>query len=329
MTNEAFSHLLWRYENGLCTREEEEKLEAWYASLDDAVQEAAISKEDRSKIKTATLQAIRKSVLRPPLLRTVFFNYRKIWLAAATVLITLGSWWLLKKGDDHATQQVFFNHDQVARSFTLQDGSLVILDSGATLQYSEWSTSKRKVVLTGSAFFDIHKDSTRPFWVYSNNWVTKVLGTSFRVDNSTDSSSVAVQSGRVAVYKASAKPDYELETADAILTPNQQVLLVKANNHIQKSIVKKPLPVAIISNEKPLKTSFDDDPLSEVLTSLSALYQIEMTAENTALLKCPVSGDISGADISMYDKIELICKTINAQYEIKENTILIRGSGCN
>ncbi|MGK7397249.1 MAG: FecR family protein [Candidatus Cyclobacteriaceae bacterium M3_2C_046] len=74
----------------------------------------------------------------------------------------------------------------------LPDGSKVWLNSGSILTFPErFDDSVRLVKLSGEAFFDVAKDTLRPFTVLSGKISTTALGTSFNV-SAYDSSSVQV-----------------------------------------------------------------------------------------------------------------------------------------
>ena len=85
-------------------------------------------------------------------------------------------------------------------SLTLDDGSRIELNSGATLEYPRRFGAERKVVLDGEAYFDVAKDQ-KPFVVETFNSSVRVLGTRFNVRAwSYDSSAktlVALESGKV------------------------------------------------------------------------------------------------------------------------------------
>ena len=64
--------------------------------------------------------------------------------------------------------------------FMLPDGTKVWLNVGSTVDYTEDATS-RTVTLTGEAFFDVKRDTLRPFQVRSGDLTTTALGTSFNI----------------------------------------------------------------------------------------------------------------------------------------------------
>ena len=68
-------------------------------------------------------------------------------------------------------------------SLVLSDGTKVFLNADSELKYPvEFSDGKRIVDLKGEAYFEVHKDSLRPFIVRINGAEVTVLGTSFNVN---------------------------------------------------------------------------------------------------------------------------------------------------
>lgn len=104
---------------------------------------------------------------------------------------------------------------------TLADGTEVWLNAGSTFEYpaSFEGLDERKVLLTGEAFFDVQRDTCRPFRVeIPGGESIRVLGTRFNVHAYADESEhvTTLVEGRIA-YRAA-------ENADPLeLTPDQQV----------------------------------------------------------------------------------------------------------
>ncbi|MDN5200672.1 DUF4974 domain-containing protein [Fulvivirgaceae bacterium BMA10] len=64
----------------------------------------------------------------------------------------------------------------------LKDGSKVILNSESTLRYAQdFGEYNRELILDGEAFFEVAKDSIKPFRVTTQNITTTALGTSFNI----------------------------------------------------------------------------------------------------------------------------------------------------
>ncbi|MDN5205027.1 FecR domain-containing protein [Fulvivirgaceae bacterium BMA10] len=84
----------------------------------------------------------------------------------------------------------------------LADGSKVKLNASSSLKYpKKFSPETREVYLEGEAFFEVQKNSDRPFIVRTSNITVSVLGTSFNVSAYADNKdiSVAVLTGEVMV----------------------------------------------------------------------------------------------------------------------------------
>ncbi len=64
---------------------------------------------------------------------------------------------------------------------TLPDGSTVFLNNNSRISYTSKFVDQREIFLEGEAFFEVKKDSSKPFLVNSNGLVTKALGTSFNI----------------------------------------------------------------------------------------------------------------------------------------------------
>jgi transmembrane sensor len=75
----------------------------------------------------------------------------------------------------------------------LPDGSLVWLNSGSSLVYSNfYGDNIRKVNLSGEAFFEVTKNHVIPFRVECGNLAVQVLGTSFNVSENKNSGKIDV-----------------------------------------------------------------------------------------------------------------------------------------
>lgn len=67
-------------------------------------------------------------------------------------------------------------------TFALPDGSKVVLNAGSTLRYiKDFEVDRRALFLEGEAYFEVQKDSLRPFVVYAGNLSTTAIGTSFAI----------------------------------------------------------------------------------------------------------------------------------------------------
>jgi len=353
MNRKAFYHLLKRYVENDCTEEERKLVEQWYELLGDeeGVDPTLPPGEIKEtlerlwpKIHQQTLFTENREQVSPP---AKFIPVWIRWLSAAVITgsIVTAAWWYLgiKKPDNSLQQKEMTGLHQVRNDkiFTdtvhLPDGSLVILEPKALVRYhDQFEGPKREVYLEGNAFFKVTRNPRSPFYVYSKNIVTQVLGTSFFIKTNalTKNVEVSVQTGKVAVYEAGRETVQERkneESSGVILKPNQKVIYSSIDHHFRTTLVEIPLPVIASKNAEEkitdLNSVFDEAPIARVLNYLEQAYHIEMVMENESLAKCLFTGDIKGQDL--YDQLEIICESVQATYEIRGTRILIKGSGCD
>ncbi len=72
--------------------------------------------------------------------------------------------------------------------------------------------------------------------------------------------------------------------------------------------------------------TFEDASLPEVFDALEKGYGITITYDKEKLARCRLTACLS--DEPLPEKIRLICKAIQAPYEINGNQVVIKGKGC-
>ncbi|MDQ6481698.1 FecR family protein [Dyadobacter sp. LHD-138] len=213
----------------------------------------------------------------------------------------------------------------------LSDNSRVTLAPGSKIRYTKYFTGvRREVTLTGEAFFDIARDVERPFLVYSNELVTKVLGTSFRVKAYPSSKEVTVEvkTGRVSVF---AKSDPHLqdklarrELEGIILSPNQKIIFERQAVRMVKTLIEKP-EMVLPKSQIPYFT-FEDTPASEAFASIGKAYGIDIIYDESVLSGCPLTAELDNQPL--HEKLSIICKAVEAEYEILDGQVIIHSRGC-
>jgi len=275
-----------------------------------------------------------------PLFQYANWRSRAIKVAAAITLISGLGWYYYKS---HMTQgnasYVEANVAMITKTNSfpkemtvlLSDGSVATLQPGSSLSFpKKFASDLRKVFLKGEAFFDVAKNPTKPFLVFANETVTKVLGTSFRVKavDGENTVMVVVKTGKVSVY-----PEKEYETlsnqedreiAGVVLRPNQQVVFNRKENRLDKGLVENPdlLSESILNQE----LVFDDKPVAEVLNTLGSMYGIEIIFDKETLTGCPISTIFKEENLKQ--RMNAICQAIGATYEVVDGQIIINSKGC-
>ena len=209
----------------------------------------------------------------------------------------------------------------------LEDGSVVTLGQNSKVSYPHtFHRQKREVFLSGAAFFEVTKDSSRPFYVYANETVTKVLGTSFEITafESEKNITVNVRTGRVSVYKQSKIRTSDPETSGLVLLPNQKVTFDRDTESLVKNLVAIPIPITPISIAENKK--FDDVPVTEVFKELEKRYGVKILFDQELLSTCIISTSLHNN--SLYDNLDVICQTIGGNYKEVDAQIVIESKGC-
>jgi ferric-dicitrate binding protein FerR (iron transport regulator) len=123
----------------------------------------------------------------------VTLNPIRVWfkrIAAAAVIIGLGTgsyFYYNSLSQKKNNTPDNYRNEVVAKpgvrsKMLLPDGTVVWLNSQSKLAYSNsFNNNLREVHLEGEAFFEVAKDSSRPFIVHTSDIDIKVLGTAFNV----------------------------------------------------------------------------------------------------------------------------------------------------
>jgi transmembrane sensor len=152
----------------------------------------------------------------------------------------------------------------------LPDGSVVSMDTGSKIRYREEFDSVREVFLTGQAFFEVVRDTTRPFRVEGKLSTTEVLGTSFNVRAvpGENFEETTVVTGRVSVKE---KQSEQL----VIITPGMTATVSRAGKIVSED-VKETNAVAWKTGE----LIFEDQNLKQVADDLTDYFGKEVTVSS-------------------------------------------------
>jgi hypothetical protein len=217
------------------------------------------------------------------------------------------------------------NKGKKPMKISLPDGSEIQLMPNAVVSYAPIfvQNHKREVFLSGEAFFEVRKDKANPFFVYANDLVTRVIGTSFTIKSSSERVEVIVRTGKVAVMQAKdltgRKPGTEM-----LLTPNQQVVFTTGQPVLARSITEN--PVAIAHPVTKPDFTFDNQPVGEVFRLMQETYGIPILYDSLLLGNCSLR--VALRDEPFFDKLGIICSTIEASYQVTDGQVIITGQGC-
>jgi transmembrane sensor len=202
------------------------------------------------------------------------------------------------------------------RQVVLADGSMVVLRAGSTLDYpGHFSGSAREVILNGEAFFDIARDTSKPFIIRTGNIKTVVLGTAFTIKawDYEKQVTVSVSRGKVKVE--------DNEKTLAILTANQQMQYDESNDNIeQRQFVAEELIPGWTHED----LVFSSESLESIAQTLSRHYGVNISISDNDLAGTIIVSSFSGAE-PLENILEILCR-INGDvhYSIDGKEIILR-----
>jgi ferric-dicitrate binding protein FerR (iron transport regulator) len=262
----------------------------------------------------------------------------RTWVLAVLAVVAIGSYFYYRAHSHRDVLQVFLNshkpvNEETAgastdRELNLPDGSLVRLGKGSKLYFpTGWDLTRREVFLEGWAFFDIRRNPAAPFYVYTDQVITKVVGTKFWVQSSSADGPAIVRdvNGKLSVYRQEDfySPSAEKgEPAGEILAPNQMVFCDRKEDRLYKKLVETPEPLGGLDT----LVVYDRTPIRQVFSHLQEEYGIPIQFDEEALDSCLLTAVVEAAPY--YKKLDHICKVIGGAYEVIDGTIVVSAIGC-
>jgi transmembrane sensor len=349
MDRKAFRQLLRRYLDNSCTDEERRVIDQWYELLGN--EQKPLSNEEVTELENRLWHKIQSVTTNERSAAIPFKNHKNNWwkyAVAASVIgivVLIGNVVFKNKNKSSDTSSLIIakvnegfseeiNNSGEIKKIQLEDKSFVSIYPGSKLAFPKhFAPDKREVYLEGEALFTVSKNPNRPFFVYNNQIVTQVLGTSFTVQNKNGKIEVAVKTGRVAVYENGEQinlNEVEQKSNGVIITPNQKVTYYQKERHFVTSIVDQPAPATTDTTQPAISNHFNynETPLYKVIKDLEDTYKLEIVLENEKMKNCLFTGDLSNQN--MFNQLEGICVAFSSSYEIKGTRILLKsGKDCD
>ncbi|WP_348074275.1 FecR family protein [Dyadobacter sp.] len=265
------------------------------------------------------------------------------WLAAASVVMAivfgLSKLPSSSSGDDYEVNrrelgvQLIEKVNNTAQTMVvkLRDGSIISIKPKSKISYaSDFNKgSERKIYLSGEAFFNVTRNPKKPFLVYANDLVTKVLGTSFNVSAYQASNHVTVKvlTGKVSVVLSENYKTGQYPHAGTLLLPNQQATWLRDESKMVKNLVEDPIPLPDQTKNSVETFVYQSTPVKDVFRTLEKTYGVEIEFDEGLFANCLLTANLS--DLSLYDKLDVICKSVEAKYDVIEAQIVVSGTGCD
>ena len=218
------------------------------------------------------------------------------------------------------TEELIYNKVTVPRAgeyaLTLSDGTRVWLNSDTEIRYPVAFSGKQRIVfLTGEAYFEVTKDSTRPFRVVVNDMEVKVYGTSFNVNTHYRGTvQTALVEGKVGIRVKSTGEEF-------LLKPNQVAKFDVQGKDVEVSDVDTYYYTAWRVGE----FVFQNETIEEIMDRLCLWYDTEVFYANDDVKGKRFTGVIARfTDVA--DVLHLIGETATVRFNLKGNTITVSDS---
>ena len=199
-------------------------------------------------------------------------------------------------------------------SLVLSDGTKVFLNADSELKYPvEFSDGKRIVDLKGEAYFEVHKDSLRPFIVRMNGAEVTVLGTSFNVNTYGDDGQIYTTLVNGSVRVSSVKNGQ----AEVLKPGMQSVMNVQSGLLTVRKVDVEPY---VAWREG--RFVFRAMTLDLIMRQLQRWYDFEVFYQNPELKDYEFRGVIK-RDMDLDKVLSVIKVTTNVDFEVKGKVITI------
>ncbi|MCD6367035.1 MAG: DUF4974 domain-containing protein [Bacteroidales bacterium] len=219
-----------------------------------------------------------------PFYRKAYQQFSKIAAILLLPVLVISTWYFL-------TDRRFFVKEEktiyaeiysplAARTrFELPDGSTGWLNSGSSLKFPvKFYGPQRKVELSGEGFFNVVKNSEKPFVVKTSDMNITALGTRFNVLAYPDDETceITLESGKVVFEKIreSGEPVKRVE-----LQPNHQLVISRKRGIID---TREVVPEKYTS-WKEGKLILRNDPMNEVVKKIGRWYNVEIDLKDKEL----------------------------------------------
>lgn len=155
----------------------------------------------------------------------------------------------------------------------LPDGTNIILNKNATITYNKkFNIKERSVEFSGTAHFDVTKDTQKPFIINTDNVIVKVLGTNFDInaEKNADKYVINLFSGKIKMYSVDENGN---QIEQIILLPGERGIYSKTSQRIERQYQ--------LSTNKSLSSDteildFNNVTLKTVTETLSQAYNINI-----------------------------------------------------
>lgn len=300
---------IWGYfEQWMLARENDPQVDDLLRELWDAHSAYATDEENSAGLERlhAAIRSDRFRTLRRRVLHAA-------GVAAAVLLIFAGGYYSAVRNVAPRSEVALLTARDNVGEFTLPDGTRVWLNGDSRLHYeADFSGDLREVTLSGEAYFEVMRDTLRPFRVRMNDLQVEVLGTTFDAIAYADHSSeeVILRSGAVRVSVPQLGKTLQLK-------PDEKLTL----DRYSKAFTVERVDAANYCRWFEPRLIFDNTPLGDIVTNLERRYNVEISLSG----RTPVDKRLSLVVCRepLEDIMEVMSSLIPIDYRIVDRQVFI------
>jgi transmembrane sensor len=277
--------------------------------------------------------------------RFVIQNY---WKIAASILLIIGFSFFAYRMGKHAneTQISFYELNTPKGSKTqliLPDGTKIWLNAGSKLRYpNRFQNNIREVFLEGEGYFDVTKDSKRPFIVHTSDINIRVLGTIFNVKSYPNEGTIETtlisgkviiesksdDSKKIAQLLPSQKITFLKKSGKVLLNDSEQKQIAQINTKTEnnsqsdKIIISEKVNTTIYTSWKDNLLVFDNETFESIALKIERRYGAFILFNDTIIKNYRFSGTFP--EISIDRALNALQYASPFNYKIKGDSIFIR-----
>ena len=252
------------------------------------------------------------------------YNWKRYIAVAASVLLLLSFTYLLylNQQSNIAANTNLAENTKVIKSnpkgqkskIMLPDGSVVWLNSDSNMEYYEnFSDSLRVVQLMGEAYFEVVRDSLRPFIVKAGGLQARVLGTAFNISAFKNDlqTSVSLLEGKLLVSN---------NKNEEFLFPGNQIKYHREDNQLLKSTIE----IENIALWKDGILTFNRENFKKVIHELERWYGVTINIEGTPSVNWKFTGYFDNENLKNVLEVLSFGKNLNYELEGKNVTLIVQ-----
>lgn len=216
-------------------------------------------------------------------------------------------------------QKTVYNTLKIPRGgefqLVLSDGTKVWLNAGSHLRYPVvFGDADRRVFLDGEAYFEVNRDTSRPFYVETEEIYVRVYGTCFNINTS------CLTETRTVLLKGSVGVGVNGMQEEIRLQPGELAGYDRKSFHIRVEKVNVSQYVAW----KEGYFAFENESLEEIMEMLGRWYDVEVFFTSASLKNLKFTGYLRkyGQITQILDAIK---EMVDVHFTVERHTIIVSG----